>query len=177
MALDWPGMFVIYAFVALTILAFVGAATAVTFDKTRTHPARTYNMQMVHYYRATINFNDPVIGTGVWYGSLPPNAYVLSMDAYVTTAFNAGTNNFVTVGATATTGNEFIGNTDITSGTIGVYHLTTSNGLGLKITSNTTYQTSINGEVPLYAKYVQSGTAATAGQATIIIAYIPNNDQ
>ena len=40
-------------------------------------------------------------------------------------------------------------------------------GLGLSITSDTT----------VYVTYIQSGTAATAGIATIIVEYVPNNDQ
>src|ERR1700733_4036209 len=71
-------------------------------------PERTCSRtQDVCYLRVTINFNDNSIGNGVWAFTLPSNAYVLTMDLDVTTAFNAGTNNNLTIGATAT-GTDFL---------------------------------------------------------------------
>jgi hypothetical protein len=98
------------------------------------------------------------------------------IDAQVVTAFNAGTTNPITVGVTAASSNEIVAS-GITSGTTGIYHLTTAAGLGNVITNNTTYQTALNGAVPVYVKYAPTGTAATAGQAIIIIAFVKNNDQ
>lgn len=40
-------------------------------------------------------------------------------------------------------------------------------GLGLTVAADTN----------VYVRYTQTGTAATAGVATIIVEYIPNNDQ
>ena len=124
--------------------------------------------QAINYYRLTINFNDQNIGLAQMFGALPANAYILSIDADVTTAFNAGTTNVVTIGTTKANSNEIVAS-GITAGTPGIYHLTTAAGLGLAVTTGTS-------PVTLFAKYAQTGTAATAGAVTIIIAFIPNND-
>jgi hypothetical protein len=46
--------------------------------------------------------------------------------------------------------------------------MSASPGLGIGVTSG--------GEVTLYAKYSQTGTAATAGAVRCTITWIPNND-
>lgn len=132
--------------------------------------------QEVCYIRATINYNDNSIGNGVWAFTLPANAYVISMDAYVTTAFNAATTNVITIGATAT-GSDFAASGTIAPGTTGVQHLTSAAGLGLAATGNTAKQTAINGGVPVYFRYTQTGTAATAGVVTVIVMFANNNDK
>lgn len=167
------------AALALVVLSFAIAAPAeaLSLDPTKIIPGRQFQWQMTHYCRVTINYNDPRIGSTTaspQFCTVPNNAYILTMDAYVVTAFNAGTTNVVTIGSTATSANEMSAAGTIAPATLGVQHLTTAAGLGLAVTSNTTYQTS-NG-VPLYARYTQTGTAATAGQVVVIIAYVPNND-
>ena len=157
----------------------IGPANALYNDQTRKYLPRIIPEQAVQYYRFTLNFNDPNISTGQVFGALGCNAYILTMDAYVTTAFNAGTTNVVTVGATSASANEIIASGTITPGSTGVQHLTSAAGLGTAITSNATYQQNggvVPCYVPLYAKYAQTGTAATAGAVTVIIAYVPNND-
>lgn len=157
-------------------LAPLAPASALVTDPNKNFPARTCEeSQQVCYFRVTINWNDPRISTGVWFGTLPKDAYILAIDAYVSTAFNAGTTNVVTLGAT-TTANEIVAS-GITAGTPAVYHLTTAAGLATQVTSNATYQTALNSAVPLYAKYAQTGTAATAGAVTIVLTFAKNNDQ
>jgi hypothetical protein len=166
------------AFLALLFsIAWLAPSYALTVtDTTRTWPTRTCSPgQVVCYFRVTINWNDSRISSGVWFGTIPKNAYIYAIDAYVSTAFNAGTTNVVTIGAT-TTANEIVAS-GITAGSTGTYHLTSAAGLGTVITSNSTYQTVLNGDVPLYAKYAQTGTAATAGAVTIVILFIKNDDQ
>lgn len=157
------------AFVAaLGVASFaIGPALALSVDQTRNPVVRQLTEQAVNYYRLTINYNDKDIGSGQFFGALPANAYILSIDADVTTAFNAGTTNVITLGTTASNANEVVAS-GITAGTIGVYHLTSAAGLGLAVTSGVS--------PTLYAKYAQTGTAATAGSVTIVIAYVPNND-
>ena len=154
-------------------VACLGTAWALDVDQNKIVPYRQFDYQMVHYYRLTLNYNDPGVGTGQLFGGLPNNAYILSIDAYVTTAFNAGTTNPITIGVTKTPANEIVAS-GITNTAATVSHLTTAAGLGLAVTGNPSNQTS-NG-VPLYALYAPTGTAATAGQVTIVIAYVPNND-
>lgn len=155
----------------------VGPARALVTDPTKIIPERTCaNGQMVCYARVTINFNDPRIASGVWYATLPKSAYILAIDAYVTTAFNAVTTNVITLGVTAASANEILAS-GITAGTPGIYHLTSAAGLGLAVTAVTADQTALNGAVPVYVKYAQTGTAATTGQATIVITFAKNDDQ
>ena len=141
--------------------------------------------QGVCYLRVTFNFNDPNMASGVWFATLPKNAYILQIDSDVTTAFNAATTNVFTIGATKASANEIvadgasatanISNSTTSIGT-GIRHLTTAAGLALAVTGSSTYQTAINGAVPLYAKYTQTGTAATTGVITIIITFVKDND-
>lgn len=165
-------------------LALFGAAvmpaSALYNDQTRKYMPRQMPGQVVNYYRFTLNYNDPRINVAQLFGALPANAYVLSMDAYVTTAFNAGTTNVITIGAT-TAANEISASGTIAPATLGVQHLTTAAGLGLAVTGSNTYIVGATGGpippyVPLYVEYTQTGTAATAGQVTVVIAYVPNND-
>lgn len=171
--------------VAVAMLNFaMGPAYALYNDQTRKYLPRDVRGQIVQYYRFTLNWNDPNISTGQVFGALTCNAYILNIDADVTTAFNAGTNNFVTIGVTSSSANEIVAGgtsagTNIVGGSTGMNHLTSAAGLGVIVTGNTSDQIN-NGPVPcyvpLYAKYAQSGTAATAGSVTVVITYIPNND-
>jgi hypothetical protein len=167
---------------ALLAFALLGAAvmpaSALYVDQNRVPQAREFSTQQVHYLRFTFNYSDPALQA---FSALPANSYILSIDADVTTAFNAGTTNVFTIGTT-TTATEIVGssgsNAVITAGTAGIYHVTAAAGLGVAVTGNTTYQT-YQGQypqVPLYVKFAQTGTAATAGSVTVVIAYVPNND-
>lgn len=149
---------------------------ALITDPNKIIPERTCELsQNTCYFRLTINWNDPRIASGVWFGTIPKNSFITAIDAYVTTGFNAVTTNVITIGHTAASANEVVAS-GITAGTPGIYHLTTAAGLGTATTANATYQTQINGSVPLYAKYAQTGTAATAGAVTIVIQFAKNND-
>lgn len=166
------------ALAALLFAAIVfSPASALVTDPNRNFPIRDCEQtQEVCYFRLTVNWNDPRIASGVWFGTLGPNAYILAIDAYVSTAFNAGTTNVITLGATAASANEILAS-GITAGSTGIYHLTSAAGLGTAVTANTTYQTALNSGVPLYVKYAQTGTAGTAGVVTIVITFAKNNDQ
>ena len=156
------------ALAAFALSAFaVTAAFALSQDQTRIFPKRAYANYQPLYYRTTINLNDPGIAAGQQFGSLAQNDFVKAIDCAVTTAFNATTSNTITFGTTKTNANEIVGS-GITAGTIGVYHLTTALGLGVTATSAA--------DVPLYAKFAQTGTAATAGQVMCVIEFVSNND-
>jgi hypothetical protein len=174
------------ALFALALFGLALPAMAISNDQNRVFPPRDTHEQMSHFYRFTVNFNDPRIATGQQFGALPSNAYILAMDSQVTTAFNAGTTNVLTVGVTSASSNELIADgasatanisNNTTTIATGIRHLTTAAGLGVTITGNVTYQNGSGGGVPLFAKYTQTGTAATTGSVTIIIEYIPNIDQ
>jgi hypothetical protein len=157
------------AIAALLLTAFaITGAFALQVDQTRTMSKRDLFIQALHYYRLTINFNDTGISAAQAFGALGQNWYIHSIDCHVTTAFNASTTNVVTLGTTKTSANEIFGASDLNEASATVQHLTGAAGLGLGATSAA--------DVTLWAKYAQTGTAATAGSVTCVIAYAPNND-
>jgi hypothetical protein len=165
---------------AFLAAAFIVPASALVTDPNKIIPERSCSAtQNVCYVRVTVNFNDPRISSGVWFATLPKNAYVLAIDAYVGTAFNAATTNYLSIGATAT-GTDFLAttgtNASVTLGSTGTTHATSAAGLGLVATGSSSLQTAANGAVPVYIRYQQSGTAATAGVVTVVVAYIKNDD-
>lgn len=159
------------ALAGLLSLAAVGGAFALFNDQTRIFNKR-YDPNGNHpsYYRVTINYNDSLIGNGQRFGALGQNEFIKTIDCQVTTAFNGGTN-AVTFGITSAS-NEIMAssgaNASITPGTPGIYHVTSANGLGVTVTSAA--------DITLWAKYAQTGGAATAGQVTCVIEFVPNND-
>lgn len=129
--------------------------------------ARQYPWQLTHYLRFTVNFNDPLVSAPRDpRGCLPTNAFLTSVQTEVVTAFNAATTNVLTVGTTTANANEIVSAADVTEGTPGIYAST--GGIGRSLTAS--------GPTNVYAKYTQTGTAATTGKAIITIQYIPDND-
>lgn len=136
-----------------------------------TFPARDQGayQQSVKYFRKLVNWNDANIATGVKFGRLPANAFLIRATCQIITAFNAVTTNVLTFGITAASANEITGAADINEATLNTLQSCLAAGAtGLQLTTAT--------EVDLYAKYAQTGTAATAGQAIWVLEYINNND-
>lgn len=135
--------------------------------------ARVETTQQVHYLRKTINFNDANVGTGVVIGTVPgptanrvDGAMILDIRCRINTVFNAATTNVITVGITPG-GSELVIGGSFTPGTLGGYSapiLLAGSRLFLVDTD-------------LYVTYTQTGTAATTGQATLVVEYVPNADQ
>ncbi len=120
--------------------------------------ARQLHTQQTHYIRKRVNYNDSAIGTGVAFGTLPAGAMIVSQNVRVSTAFNAGTTNALNVG-TAAGGTQLF--TD--AATAGARSPTIAN---LSFASDT----------DLFVQFAQTGTAASAGIADIVIGFVPNND-
>jgi len=122
--------------------------------------------QQVPYMRASVAYNTVNIGTAgkVPLGTLPAGAIVIDMIVKITEAFNAATTNVLTVG-TAADASAILGATDINE--LEVDTTETFAAKGYKVTVDT----------PLFIKYAQTGTAATAGAVTVILMYIPDNDR
>lgn len=164
------------AMIALAVAGLLlGPAMALTVDQTRIFSARQTPDQQISYYRITVNFNDQNIGAAQQFGALPANAYIFAIDAYVNTAFNAGSTNAVTIGTTKASANEIVatGINGTTSIAVGVLHLTSAAGLGTAVSMGGTW---LGLSMPLFVKYAQTGTAATTGSVVIVIAYAANND-
>ncbi len=131
------------------------------------YTTRELPFQAVHYMRFTVNYSDAAISSGEPFNAyLPTGAQILRTVVNVITAFNAGTSNVLTVGYNSGSYNNIVASADVTAGTAGAYTSTT----GAALTPPTTAE-------QIYVKYAQTGTAATAGQAVIVIEYVPNNDQ
>lgn len=121
--------------------------------------ARQIHTQQIHYFRKRVNYNDAAIGTGVVFGTLPAGSMIVLQSVRVNTAFNAGTTNALNVGTTAGGSQLF---TDAATA-----------GARQPAIANLTFAT----DTDLFVQYAQTGAAATAGQADIVVGYCPNNDQ
>jgi hypothetical protein len=156
---------------ALIVIGGVAAALALNLDQTRNFPARALSTQQTHFYRIVVNFNDPNIATAQKFGTLPAVSFITNVFVEVATAFNAGTTNTLTIGTT-TAANEIVATGDLTGN--GTSSLSTqvsrvTRGFGRGLTAA--------GDTLLYAKYTQTGTAATTGQAYVVIEYVPKDNE
>lgn len=114
---------------------------------------------LVRFIQGSIAFDTADAATGVAMGTLPANSYIVDIVVDVTTAFNAGSTNVLTVGKTGTLdAYAAAGDVDETSAT--AQRVTT--GIG---TIGST-------AVPVLIAYAQTGDAATTGAATVTITYI-----
>ena len=120
--------------------------------------ARQLHTQQVHYFRKRVNYNDAGISGGVVFGTVPAGSMIVLQNVRVSTAFNAGTTNALNVGTTA-------GGTQLftDAATAGARQPTIAN---LSFATDT----------DLYVQYAQTGGAATAGVADIVVGFVPNND-
>ena len=125
--------------------------------------ARQDPRQVVNTLKKTVNFNDTGIAAGVAMDNyLPQNAFILRVLVEVVTAFNAVTTNVLTVGTVNTPPyNNIVAAADVNEAVVGVYDVTRA--LGRSLTAA--------GDVLPLVQYTQTGTAATTGQAIIVIEY------
>jgi hypothetical protein len=122
--------------------------------------------QQVPYCRASVAYNTVNIGTAgkVPLGTLPAGAIVTHAIVKVTAAFNAATTNVLTVG-TADDDDAVLAAADIDESVVQTTVTFAAAGYSVDVAT------------PLFVKYAQTGTAASAGAATIIIFFVPNNDR
>jgi hypothetical protein len=126
--------------------------------------ARQLAWQATHTKRYTVNFNDPGVSAGVQFLVLPQGAYIVDAQIEIVTPFNAGTTNPLTVGTNGPTFNNIISIADVNAAVAGVTVATRGWGRALAAAADT-------GVSVLYAP---TGTAATQGQAVIIIEFEGN---
>lgn len=115
-----------------------------------------------------VNFNTANIGsaTGVQFGTLPAGSVVLRTTAVVTTVFNAATTNVLVVGVAADD-DALMTSAVAVAGTAGTK---VQNSPAATLTTPTA------ADVGVFAKYTQSGTAATTGRAVVYVEYYPATD-
>lgn len=123
--------------------------------------------QVVGYLHGTIGF--AVAGAGATgtanIGVVPKGAMITRVIVRVTEAFNAATTNVLVVGD-AGAADRYVAAADVTEGTIGGYYGTTATGIGYEVTQDTT----------IVAQYSETGVAATAGAADVIVEFITPTD-
>lgn len=122
--------------------------------------ARLDPRNVVNTIEKTINYNDSGISSGIKIGTLPAGAFITGVFREVTTAFNAGGADEVTIGGLSSA-NELMSTADGVSSSTGVTVATRGLGRSFAPTADT----------DVYVKYVQGGTAATAGVAKIVITF------
>jgi hypothetical protein len=132
-------------------------------DPNRTFPSRNDGYQDIIWHRYQFNFNDGGIANGVQFGTLPQGSFIATVLIDNEVVWNAATTNVVTVGTTQASANEIINSIDFNEAATGVTAV--ARGLGVTLASA--------GDVGLWVKYTQTGTAATTGRATVVIGFIP----
>lgn len=110
------------------------------------------------FHAGTVKFDTKDIATGAPICQIPKGMIVTRAIAVVGTAFNAATTNVLTIGK-KTNKNEILGAVDITEGTAGTYNKNVFVDMG--------------SETEIFAKYTQTGAAATAGVADIYLEVVP----
>jgi uncharacterized membrane-anchored protein YitT (DUF2179 family) len=134
---------------------------------------------VVQTIRKTVNFNDANISAGVKFAAIPQGAYITSLRCFVSTVFNAATTNVLTIGTTATGTDVLAGGTtaniNCNPASATNQPLASAAGTGLAVAAGT--PTGSTGGFDLFARYTQTGTAATTGSVTYVIDFVPNNDQ
>jgi hypothetical protein len=132
---------------------------------TQSTTARRLHYQQVSYLRMALNYNDANIANGSPKQWLPAGALIVGTDTYVGTAFNAGSTNVVSIG---TNGPSTYNN--IAAPTV------TATGLTQNTPPTGTALGPLAADAQVFAKYAQTGGAATAGSCIIVVKYIVNND-
>lgn len=131
--------------------------TNVTFP-----PARRDPRQVTNTLKRVLNYNDLDAALAWFANSLPMGAVITNVLVVVLTAFNAGTTNTLSVGQNGGH-NDIVATGDVNLAVTGSTLVT--RGLGLAAVINAT------ADVAPRAIYAQTGAAATAGQALIVIEY------
>ncbi|MEK1929493.1 MAG: hypothetical protein AAAC47_06825 [Pararhizobium sp.] len=130
--------------------------------------ARQLATQQIHYLRCGVTFADNGLPRLV--GTIPANSQIINVisGVFVREVFNAATTNVIDVGTTA---DDDLYATDIALGTKAFVALDEAATAANVNTWYVTVDTTITTTVAL------TGTAATTGQAEVVIAYIPDNDR
>src|SRR5215472_16561144 len=167
------GLALIGAFVAIIAITYgvlpavaIGSMLALTVPPA--YAARNSGEQQQHFFRYRMTIaNLTALTAGIKIGRLPSRAYLNTIQLHVVTSFNAVTTATIKLGTTQG-GADILAATDIkTAGASAV--AVPFAGSGLAVTGS--------GEVDVWAQFAQTGGAPSAGDATIVIGYTPDNDQ
>ncbi len=125
-------------------------------------PARDYHTAQTHYLRKTVAFNTVVSGSSVTVGVVPASSVVLRACAVVTTVFDAGTTNTISIGVAGAT-----------AGLLSAADIGTTAGVKISTLISTAASAVIfpTTELAIIATYGRTGTAPSAGSAVVIVEY------
>lgn len=133
---------------------------------TQGQAARELPFQATHYLRKTVTYSDSGISTGISFARyVPAGARILYTTVNIETVFNAATTNVLTVGTNSSSYNDIVASGDVDETVLGATTVLT----GCK-------QLFATDLLPVI-KYTQTGTPATTGKASVVIVYVPNNDE
>ncbi len=127
--------------------------------------ARRNATQQVGYLRFSVNFNDTGIAAGVNKQWLPAGAIIIGTDVHVGTAFNAALTNTLSVGTVGDAATNIINAQNV--GAAGLTQNVAPTGAALG---------PLAADKQVYVTYAQTGAAATAGRATVVVKYVCDND-
>jgi hypothetical protein len=124
--------------------------------------AQKYETNQVHYLRKRVTYNETGIATGVSMGKVPAGSMILDAGARIETGFNSAGTNRLVIGTNSSSYNNIMTSTVAAASTTGGKKSTI--GAALSFTQDT----------EVFAKYTAAtGTAASAGVATLVVAYVP----
>lgn len=129
--------------------------------------ARDNAEQQTSFIRKTLTFTDAgAAANGLPIGMIPAGAMIMGSSVDVSAAFNAATLNDVTVGTNATAYDNILTSAQVVAGTLGVK----------RNLPPTLRVDQVTAPTMVYLKTNLTGTAATAGQLTIVIEFVVNRD-
>jgi len=120
-----------------------------------------YHTKQVHFFRKQIAYNDTADSTisRFWMGKLKAGSQIVYCMGTIKTAFSAAGTRVLSVGSNGTTANNILATITEETATA-VIPL-----IGAKLT--------YSADTDVYAKLTTAGTAATAGLAEIVLAFVP----
>lgn len=143
-----------------------GTGTLLALTIPPTFPARNSGEQNVFYFRKRFTFADSsAMQAGLKIGRLPSRSFIHSIKLYKAVAFNSATSDNLTIGTTAA-GNDILAATVLTG--TGYVDATAAAGLGIVVGTAA--------EQDFFMKWVAVGAAATTGDVTVVITFLPDND-
>lgn len=127
--------------------------------------ARKNALQLVHYLRFKVNFNDAASGVATLKQWLPKGAIVIGTDVMVSQGFNAATTNVLSVGTVGDSATTIVNALSVTAA--GLTQNAAPSGAALQ---------PLAADKQVQVTYSQTGAAASAGAAYVVVKYIPDND-
>lgn len=139
-----------------------------TNSATGTAKGRENVPNVVCYIRKRLTFADAGATAGIPIEWLRQGSRILGTTVYVDTVFNAATTNVITVGFNSTAYDNLVNAAAVNEAATGITQNIPPTGTALL---------ALTADSQLYIKYTQSGTAATTGDITVVVAFVNDKDR